>query len=58
MYKLQEMFKASTGPADYARRYCKHMADVLAALDVEKLVRGEGLGVGGHGEQGGEAKPK
>lgn len=37
MYKMQEIYKASAGPADYARRYCAHMAQVLAALDVETV---------------------
>jgi len=39
LYKMQEMFKESTGVADYARRYCTHMAAVLAALDVEAVGR-------------------
>lgn len=39
MYKMQQMFKESTGIADYARRYCNHMAQVLAALDVDAVAR-------------------
>lgn len=39
MYKMQEIYKASSGPADYARRYCAHMAEVLSKLDVEAVAR-------------------
>lgn len=39
MYRMQQMFKESAGPADYARRYCQHMAEVLARLDVEGVAK-------------------
>lgn len=39
MYKMQQMFKESSGAADYARRYCNHMAAVLADLDVDAVAK-------------------
>ena len=39
MYKIHEIFKASSSPADYARRYCEHMHAVLTALDVDAVAK-------------------
>lgn len=39
MYKMQQMFKESSGAADYARRYCEHMSQILAGLDVDAVAK-------------------